>query len=288
MIYHIRILDNGKDYASRKNENGTPENPELYKNIVERSFEFQEDKVNLIFGPNRSGKTTLIRAIGGYAGCLDGFTKPIKYLDKNKDIEEQIQKNYHKLAQNEAILDWDGAPVYYENFRDTMMNRNYGSIGDMAGSLFNDTEEIGFIMNRTRISAGQMSMVFLNQLIKKIQQGITWDEILGGADKEHLRFHKELGKEGKGLTILFDECETSFDIQNQWLTIRSLFPNLIKKCGCQVIAVSHNPFILSDKIFCNPEYNIISVEPEYTQKTRNLIKKIYEVDVDKETVQEKE
>lgn len=276
MIKHCRLVDDGNGYASQKGKDGEPKLKELYKNIVEKTFEFSEDRVNIIFGPNKSGKTTLLRAIAGYCGCEDGFTKPIKYISEDeKDPVEIIKKRNQKLSKNTVVLEWDGAPVYYENFRDTLANRFYGSIGDLEGSLFSGIDEIGFIMNRQRLSEGQLSMLYLNKLVEKFINGKrpSYEEILGKADKRVLEYYTSLpgAKEGTP-TILLDEGERSFDIKAQWDYIYGILPGIMKKCKVQVIAISHNPLVLSDSVFEDPLYNIIMLDPGYTKLMRDLIK----------------
>ena len=46
------------------------------KYLIGRTFEFQPGKLNIIFGPNGCGKTTILKAIAGTAGIAgDGMTK---------------------------------------------------------------------------------------------------------------------------------------------------------------------------------------------------------------------
>lgn len=275
MISHIRLIE-GFGYASEKNKDGKPINEKLYKGIVERSFEFVEDKVNIIFGPNGSGKTTLLRAIAGYAGCEDGFTKKLKWFRNEEDPMETLKNSYRKLAQNEAILDWDGAPVYYENFRDTMEYRD----GDLSGSILSDTsEEISWIMNKKRISEGQRSIFFLTKVIKlfkKYENRPKWEDILEGGKEEQLNYHLSFPKANTGTpTLLFDEEEKSLDIINQIDTLTKLYLFIVKVLKIQVIAISHNSLILCDKIFKNPDFNIISIDPEYTLETKKTLEKLW-------------
>ena len=46
-------------------------NPHLIKNLLNRTFEFSGDKINVLFGPNASGKTTIIKTIAKYCLCGD-------------------------------------------------------------------------------------------------------------------------------------------------------------------------------------------------------------------------
>jgi hypothetical protein len=101
----------------------------------------------------------------------------------------------------------------------------------------------------------------------------SYEEILKGADKRVLEYYTSLpgAKEGTQ-TILLDEGERSFDIKTQWSYIYGVLPGIMKKCKVQVIAISHNPFVLSDMVFEDPRYNIIMLDPGYTKEMRDLIK----------------
>lgn len=279
MISHIRLIDDGLGYASRKDENGEPINKTLYKNIVEKTFEFFPDRINILFGPNQCGKTTLLRAIANNIGIVDGWPKIFKYISKEETYEDRLKKGnlLGNLIANTAVLDWDGAPTYYENFRDTMTNRNYGSFGDMAGSIFDDHSEIGFIMNKTRLSEGQLSNIILCRLIDKFyKKEVYWEDVLKGASEKQIDYFTSFPGAKDGIrTILLDESERSFDIKTQWDYIYGVLPGMKEKLGVQLIIASHSPFILSDRIFLDPGYNIISIDPEYTIKVRDLVKKIY-------------
>lgn len=281
MISHIRLIDDGLGYASRKDEKGEPINKTLYKNIVEKTFEFFPDRINILFGPNQCGKTTLLRAIANNIGIVDGWPKIVRYIPKDETYEDRLRKRdligVENLIANTAVLDWDGAPTYYENFRDTMTNRNYGSIGDMAGSIFDGQSEIGFIMNRTKLSEGQLSNVILCRLIDKFyNKKVYWEDVLKGASQKQIDYFTSFPGAKDGIrTILLDESERSFDIKSQWNYIYGVLPGMRKKLGVQLIIASHSPFILSDKIFLDPRYNIISIDPEYTIKVRDLIKEIF-------------
>ena len=50
--------------------------------LIGKAFKFEPGKVNIIFGPNGCGKTTIIKALAGNAGIDgDGMTRPGDPLD---------------------------------------------------------------------------------------------------------------------------------------------------------------------------------------------------------------
>lgn len=128
-----------KEYAEWEKHKNDYNNPILVKNLLNRTFEFEPNKINLIFGQNASGKTTILKAIGGNAGTTDGYAKLLNPLGIHdfgeKASLESFKRNLTKTMGNSAIIEWDGTPIYYDNFA----NRNsYGSLGDLAGSVLGD------------------------------------------------------------------------------------------------------------------------------------------------------
>ena len=74
-------------------------NPQLVKNLLKRDFIFAPDKINILFGPNGSGKTTILKTIAKYCLCgedrsCDGFTnimkiQPIDYGHLFDDVKNK-------------------------------------------------------------------------------------------------------------------------------------------------------------------------------------------------------
>ena len=141
-----------KEWKKHKNDYA---NPHLVKNLLNRKFEFEEGKINIIFGPNASGKTTMIKAIAGNAGCEDGYPTLLGPLDIRQFDEETTQENFRKTLdkkmKNSATIEWDGVPIYYDNFADRM-SRSRGSIGDLCGSVLGDNiaTEIQYILGKDK------------------------------------------------------------------------------------------------------------------------------------------
>ena len=113
MISHIRLIDDGKGYASRKNDKGEPENKTLFKNVVERTFEFFPDRINILFGPNQCGKTTVLRAIAHSIGIIDGWPKIFKYISKESTYEEKLS-----IGDIESVIGASGKHGGYKLCKD--------------------------------------------------------------------------------------------------------------------------------------------------------------------------
>lgn len=169
---------NHKEWEKRKNEYVRPD---LVKNLVGRTIEFLPGRINLIFGPNASGKTTILKAIAGNSGTTDGYPKLVGPFDLKQKLFEPItstnMRNYlNGLMCNSANIEWDGAPIYYDNFSN---RKSYGVLGDLGGSVLgNDVkDEIMYMMTKSRISLGQNTIYLLNRLFNIAEKQLCYADI---------------------------------------------------------------------------------------------------------------
>ena len=277
--------DECKEWGKHKDEY---RNPNLVKNLLNRKFEFDSGKINVIFGPNASGKTTILKAIAGNAGCDDGYPTLMRPLDIHtfgeKSSPENFRKSLNKKMLNSAIIDWDGVPIYYDNFSN---RKSYGYIGDLSGSVLGDDmmTEIRYIMGKDKISLGQNSIYLINRLFDIAHQHLSFKDIFKEyinedgtrknirmndlwLDAYNIQLDYYMGFENscKNLpgTFLFDELDKSLDILNIYNLYVNVLPEFVKKTGVQVIIISHSPLVIMDKIRNNDMYNFISIDEEYT------------------------
>lgn len=260
-------------------------------NLVGKTFSFKDKKINMIFGPNGSGKTTIIKAIAGQMMCADGFTsfcEPLEFgwFGRDRTIEEIIEKK----KRNTSVVDMDAVPVYYDNFEYTR-TQSKGYLGDMMGSIINNIgDELTYIIQSNRISSGQHSLFVLNRIIEIAKKEVSMDDIVnvglsryfegnstwketGEYQRDYFRKLENYKKKSHPV-LLFDEIDKSLDIETVWTLYTDFFPKVVEKWGNQIIMVSHNPLVLSENIFNNEKYNIISVDPEYTYDVKHMLKGI--------------
>ena len=275
-------------------------NETLAKNLLNRTFHFEPDKINLIFGPNASGKTTILRALGGVAGTSDGYAQlyepfEVSALREKSTTERFKEKKLRKLMANSAIIDWDGVPIYYDNFAN---RKSYGSLGDLSGSVLgNDLmTEVSYIISKDHISQGQNSIYLLSRILNIAKQRLSYKDIFSKyvnddgtykdmrvndtwaeAYKAQLDYYMSFPKSFENLpsTLLFDELDKSLDILNTCYLYENVLPKLVEKTGVQVIIISHNPIVLLDKIRNNDMYNIISIDEEYTNECIEKLNSLY-------------
>ena len=263
------------------------------KYLIGRTFEFQPGKLNIIFGPNGCGKTTILKAIAGTAGISsDGMTKPADPVEvfgwsgKEKDITK-VAEYIEKLKQNSAEVEWDGNVVYYDNFAHTM-KIGYGEIGALGGTALGSFEdEITFRVSGNRVNAGRKAMWLLGNVLEYQKRGITLEKIFEPylknkrandvwansykTQSEYFKQYENYNKEAP-MTILFDEPEVNFDIMTVWNLYSKAFPTICEKSGMQIITVSHSPIVMSQDIIDNQYVNLISIDEDYTKEVKGLLK----------------
>ena len=261
------------------------------KYLVGRTFNFEPGKVNIIFGPNGCGKTTILKAIAGNAGIKDdGMTRaadPLEIFQWNdKPTVEAVGKYIEKLKLNSADIVWDGNVVYYDNFAQTMKN-GYGYIGMLEGTALRSfSDEITFRIAGGRSNAGKRAMWMLGNVLEYQKDGITIEKIFKPHIKngrnndvweksyktqaEYFKRYENYDKEAP-MTILFDEPEVNFDIITVWNLYSNVFPVICEKCGTQIITVSHSPLVLSKNVIDNQYTNLISIDEEYTNQAKELL-----------------
>lgn len=266
------------------------------RNLVDKTFEFDSNKINIIFGPNGSGETTILNTIVGSVLIEDGLPELGSYGDiigyKFSDptvTEEKVQAYIDKKRKNTAILDWDGQIIYYDNFGHTLTHSGH-SIGDLCGSLFsNIMEEVTFIIGRDQISTGQMSSYLFNKLYKIISNLPTMKEYLEKRYKHDLKdvvdsrsecirfqidyvFANKPGYDKKdNPTVLLDELDKSLDIETVWRLYNVILPAIQKEFGIQFILISHNPLVMTKTIRESKYINFISIDEEYTEDIKKLL-----------------
>lgn len=266
-------------------------------NLVGKQFTFDDNKINIIFGPNGSGKTTIIKSIGAVALTTDGFSKihePLEFRNWGSlESKYDPQNIVEDISKNTSIVEWEGNPIYYNNFEETLSNRR-GNFGDIQGSIINNIEEeiIYRLSVDEKASAGEKSAYVFNKIIKIASAKKSLEEIImpkinsylnsniawATAGQHQLDYFKQFKNFSvqSPITLLFDEVDKSLDISTVVNLYTYIFPLMAEKFGCQIITVSHNPLILSDKICGDKDkYNIISMDENYTKESINLVKSLF-------------
>ena len=274
-------------------------NPQLVDNLLGKKFVFEPHKINVIFGENAAGKSTIINTLAAYCQCgdadnLDGWTninfvKPLpshSFLSSSEENDEKyvqqvVEDNINRLMKNNAVVEWDGIPVYNDSFSNRKMT---GWFGELTGSVLDSVLDEALWLTSRR-SLGEKSIAILCKMIPKLEKPFTLEECLSCVKKDYNNiwkvYQKALVQRLKRLnsgfsgepvnTFMFDEIDKSMSISNVVTLYTKILPSLVEKTGCQIIIVSHSPVIITDQVYDSRFYNIINVTEGYAEECKSIL-----------------
>lgn len=255
-------------------------------------FEFAPG-LNILFGPNGCGKSTVLKILGAYCGINTarkecGWTKLQEPMDLWKSgaklKDRTLPENFKRLSPGgcEAAIDWDGSPTLLVDpviTDNTTYTHFYDSKSDSPDGMTDMMSQIGMMKNT--LSTGQMRLIKLKQLadatkkppvlteMPKCQGRGSFNDTWKRSYQSQIDYYKSLPRDG-GMTVLLDEIDRCLGIHNQMLFWKNYIPNLVK-AGFQVIIASHSPFALSSK---NAKW--VEFEPGYYENSREALKALSE------------
>ena len=274
-------------------------NPQLVDNLLGKKFVFEPHKINVIFGENAAGKSTIINTLAAYCQCgdadnLDGWTNinfvnPLSshsFLSSSEENDEKyvqqvVEDNINRLMKNNAVVEWDGIPVYNDSFSNRKM---LGQLGELTGSVLDSALDEALWLTSRR-SLGEKSIAILCKMIPKLEKPFTLEECLSRVKKNYNNiwevYQKALVQRLKRLnsgfsgepvnTFMFDEIDKSMSISNVVTLYTKILPSLVEKTGCQIIIVSHSPVIITEQVYDSRFYNIINVTEGYAEECKSIL-----------------
>ena len=281
------------------------------KTLLNKTFKFDKDRINIIFGRNGSGKSTILKTIAGHCFVKDGFIKKqdIKSWNLLSDNDDWFDKLLKKHVGNSSEIEMNGAPLYYHNFKET--EHKSSDLGSMMGDMITSfQQEVAYIMERSQRSDGEQKLTQLELVTDALDRmkgmsmedfihreekfiGALGDSCSVGFDenkKEHVAlrdyFSKLDGYKEKEVTLLLDEYDENLDVNYAFNVLYDYLPKLQKDFNAQIILTTHNPIVLSDIFYKSDKFNIISLEEDYTEGCRDFLYKIFKPKEQKEEIHE--
>lgn len=250
-----------------------------------RRFDFGP-RVNVIFGENGCGKSSILRTISAHSLVPQdgGWSRVPSSLDWQGDVPKTMEK----MTPGDILADveWDGSASY--RYESEVALDGYKQWNGIGNGLFGEGSREALLLNsQWGGSAGQKCLMALNKLCdgaighkKEVLPDLRPDKLptdYSGRKDPRARAVKEYirGLPGRRVrpTMILDEPDRSLSLEMQALLWTSLIPRFVQ-AGYQVIAASHSPFCLAKQ----PGKNVIPVSRGYDRLVIRLHELLCEQD----------
>lgn len=218
------------------------------------NISIEENRLVALLGPNGSGKTTLLKIL---SGILSDYTGSVKLLgvELKRFSPRDLARTIAYVPQTENLS------MPYTVYEYVLMGRTpyIGLVRISRRDLEKTTEAI--------------KMVGLEDLVnRRINE-------LSGGEAQLARISRALAQEPR--VILLDEPTSHLDLRNRVKVLR-LIRDLSRR-GYTVIFTTHDPneaLRVSDEIYVLNKGSIVAQGPPAEVIDKELIKKVYSVDVE--------
>ena len=220
--------------------------------------------INILFGPNGCGKSTIIKTLKAYCGIQKGGWTQINdpTMIGTTSTALGFPMAYAKFAPGECYADvgWTGNPTFF-NDGDIKVSETFffQNVGQSEDGITTEKEQMDALMKKP--SSGQYRIDRLNKVLNLITKPPLVEKIpdkisrVGNESfaKREKAYWQSLGQKGP-FTILLDEPERSLSLPKQRQLLCEAIPKQMK--GLQVIIATHSVFALQI-----PNANIIDMDP---------------------------
>lgn len=232
-------------------------------------------KLNVLFGQNGSGKSTILKIIKSYCGIPQekgGWSRvnhPLALGATHKSHFPWVYKEFSP-GHCEADVVWDGTPTFF-NEGDTKIDKwawfTHKDISSEDG-MSSEVDHMNNLVDNP--SSGQYRIKKMNKLFNLLKTPpniLEYEQNSNSQQISEVDYFRSLPRTGK-VTLLLDEPERALSVPKQ----RDMFKLLQDMSeDYQIIIATHSPFVLF-----GVEGNFINLEEGYDQKCIEIFKECVE------------
>ena len=230
--------------------------------IQNRRFDFKPG-INVLFGPNGCGKSTILKTLKAYCGIAGGWTF---FNDPMQLASNTFPFAYLGLTPSRCMADvgWDGTPSFF-NDGDIKVNETFFYMNSKSSDdgITSEAEQMDLLAEKP--SSGQYRIKKVNRVFNLIRNvpSLSENDIPSGYKYEDCRrelaYWNSLSKMGPQ-TILLDEPERALSVVLQKRLFNEILPEFK---DIQVILATHSLFCLKMK-----DANFTEFEPNYINQCK--------------------
>lgn len=232
-----------------------------------RVLEFS-DNLNVLFGSNGCGKSSLLKILKAYSGIeKGGWSRISSELALGAQSQSHFPWVYRAYSPGgcDATMIWDGTPSFY-NEGDVKIDQwawfTHKEISSEDG-MTSDQEHMQNLIDKP--SSGQYRMKKLNKLFNMLKNPPDLTQYVSShpAQVAESNYIKTLPRNGK-VTLILDEPERALSVPKQ-LELFKLLEKMSEEY--QIIIATHSPFVLFDT-----KCKLFDLENGYAQECVDIFK----------------
>ncbi len=226
--------------------------------LADRTFDLTPG-LNVFFGPNGCGKTSLLKITAAHVGCGEyGWSAPAKRLYDRVGVHALPYPDvYASEAPGgcRATVPWDGVPALH-------LATEFKMGGQLSSDSSEFTEQLAVVMSKP--SSGQLTQHLVGKILNRLKNPpdltdvrklqwradgeINYDTVnstwMGWMDElvAYVRSLPAVTPADRRVTVFLDEPDRSLALPIQALLWSKILPRLAQTT--QVIVATHSPFAL--------------------------------------------
>ncbi|MDD4110000.1 MAG: AAA family ATPase [Clostridia bacterium] len=246
--------------------------PVTLPHVGNRAFKFNKG-INILFGPNGCGKSTILNTIKAYCGIRNAGWTDFNHPEGLADARN-FPHAYVALSPDQCVANvmWDGTPTFYNDgvvkidpnvFFNNLIR---GIPNESHAGIVSEDEQLDILDNTP--STGQFRAIMTNKILNQIRNPPKLNKDDSPFKKydfweNEINYWNKLAKTGP-TTVLLDEPERALSIPMQEKLFHVVLP-MFK--DLQLIIATHSIFALN-----TPDVNLIEFERGYCQQCIKALK----------------